>query len=131
MQTFSVTTSSRTQFVDITRDVQRVVKKLGVQDGVVTVFNPHTTAGLTINEHADPDVMTDMDAVLDRMVPWSDGYRHAEGNTAAHVKAGLMGASVQVIVSGGRLALGTWQGIFFCEFDGPRSRKVWVASSGA
>ena len=126
MKTIAIQTGSRTQFVDITQDVQQAVQELGIDDGVITVFNPHTTAGLTINEHADPDVMVDMDVVLDRMVPWSGGYRHNEGNTAAHAKASLMGSSVQVIVSGGRLCLGTWQGIFFCEFDGPRTRKVWV-----
>jgi len=126
MKTIGIQTDRRTQFVDITEDIQRVVLERGIEDGVITVFNPHTTAGLTINEHADPDVMVDMDVVLDRMVPWSGGYRHGEGNTAAHVKAGLMGSSVQVIVSAGRLCLGTWQGIFFCEFDGPRTRKVWV-----
>ncbi len=81
---------------------------------------------MTINENADPDVIRDLDTVLDKMVPWRDGYRHAEGNTAAHMKASLMGASVRVLVEAGRLQLGTWQGLFFCEFDGPRSRKVWI-----
>lgn len=126
MKQISVQTKSRSEFVDITRQVQAAVDGLGLKDGAVTVFVPHTTAGITINEHADPDVVSDIMTVLDRVVPWSADYRHGEGNSAAHVKAGLMGSSVRVIVSGGRLALGTWQGIFFCEFDGPRRREVWV-----
>ena len=126
MKQLSVQTQSRSEFVDITRQVQAAVDGLGLKDGVVTVFVPHTTAGVTINEHADPDVVSDIISVLDRVVPWSGDYRHSEGNTAAHVKAGLMGSSVRVIVSGGRLTLGPWQGIFFCEFDGPRHREVWV-----
>jgi secondary thiamine-phosphate synthase enzyme len=89
----------------------------------------HTTAGVTINENADPDVTHDMGCALDRAVPWEAGYRHCEGNSAAHVKASLMGSSVQVILEAGRMQLGTWQGIFFCEFDGPRSRKVYVAAN--
>jgi secondary thiamine-phosphate synthase enzyme len=87
---------------------------------------PHTTAGITINENADPDVTADLQAALDRMVPWEAGYRHGEGNAAAHVKASLMGSSVRVLVDGGRLRLGTWQAIYLCEFDGPREREVWV-----
>lgn len=126
MKTLSVSTHSRTQFVDITAEVQGAVSALGVDDGVITVFVPHTTAGITINENADPNVMTDMDAALDRTVPWSAGYRHGEGNAAAHVKASMMGSSVQVVVDGSRLCLGTWQGIYFCEFDGPRTRRVYV-----
>ena len=96
-------------------------------DGVVTVFIPHTTCGVTINENADPDVVTDMLAALARMVPWEAGYRHGEGNAAAHVKASLMGFSAQVAVADGKLQLGTWQGIFLCEFDGPRVREVKVS----
>ena len=126
MKQISVQTKSRSEFVDITRQVQAAVDGLGLKDGAVTVFVPHTTAGITINEHADPDVVSDIMTVLDRVVPWSADYRHGEGNSAAHVKAGLMGSSVRVIVSGGQLTLGTWQGIFFCEFDGPRRREVWV-----
>jgi len=122
----TVKTGARTDFVEITGEVRRLVSESGLKSGLVTVYVPHTTAGVTINEHADPDVMADMEQVLDRMVPWSNGYRHAEGNTAAHVKASLMGASVQIIVEGGRLRLGTWQGIFFCDFDGPRTRTVHV-----
>jgi secondary thiamine-phosphate synthase enzyme len=124
MTKLTVNSGGRTDFVDITSEVRQAVGRLNLQDGVVTVFVPHTTAGVTINEHADPAVMADMELVLDRMVPWTGGYRHSEGNTAAHVKASLVGSSVRVIVQGGELQLGTWQGIFFCEFDGPRTRSV-------
>ena len=126
MKHFSLQTRSRTDFVNIDRQVAEMVKESGVAEGVITVFVPHTTAGITINENADPDVMADMERVLDRAVPWDGGYRHSEGNTAAHAKAGMMGSSAQVIVSGGKLQLGTWQSLFFCEFDGPRTRQVWV-----
>jgi secondary thiamine-phosphate synthase enzyme len=124
MTKLTVNSGGRTDFVDITSEVRQAVGRLNLQDGVVTVFVPHTTAGVTINEHADPAVMADVELVLDRMVPWTGGYRHSEGNTAAHVKASLVGSSVRVIVQGGELQLGTWQGIFFCEFDGPRTRSV-------
>lgn len=126
MKTLSVATGARTQFVDITGQVAAAAREQGIAEGIVTVFVPHTTAGVTINENADPDVTRDMDAALDRAVPWTAGYDHMEGNAAAHVKASMMGSSVQVIVQGGQLQLGTWQSIYFCEFDGPRSRKVWV-----
>ncbi|MBT3191980.1 MAG: YjbQ family protein [Verrucomicrobia bacterium] len=126
METLNVPTRSRTHFVDITREVQAAAERLGIRDGVVTVFVPHTTAGVTINENADPDVTADMELVLDRMVPWTGGYAHGEGNTAAHVKSSMMGPSLQVLIESGRLLLGTWQSIYFCEFDGPRTRKVWV-----
>ena len=112
--------------VDITAQVAAAVTKLGVKDGVATVLVPHTTAGITINENADPSVPADIAASLDRLVPWENEYRHSEGNSAAHIKASLMGSSVRVPVENGKLQLGTWQGIFFCEFDGPRSRQVWV-----
>lgn len=126
MKTLEIETGSRTQFVAITALVQTAVRELGLRDGAVTVFVPHTTAGVTINENADPDVVADMAMALDRMVPWAAGYAHDEGNAAAHVKASLMGSSVRVLVESGRLRLGTWQGIYFCEFDGPRTRTVWV-----
>ncbi len=115
--------------MNITEQVRSVVRDMGLENGIVTVFVPHTTAGVTINENADPDVTHDMGCALDRAVPWEAGYRHCEGNSAAHVKASLMGSSVQVILEAGRMQLGTWQGIFFCEFDGPRSRKVYVAAN--
>ncbi len=131
MKTFSIQTQSRTDFVNIDRQVAQAVQECGLKEGIVTVFIPHTTAGVTINENADPDVLADMEGVLDRMIPWNGGYRHSEGNTAAHVKASTMGSSVQVIVSEGQLQLGTWQSLFFCEFDGPRNRTVWVKGISA
>ena len=126
MEALRVRTGRRTEFLDITADVQAAVDSLGIRDGVVTAFVPHTTAGITINENADPDVTADMETALERAVPWSVAYRHCEGNAAAHVKASMMGSSAQVIVSSGRLQLGTWQAIYFCEFVGPRTRKEWV-----
>jgi secondary thiamine-phosphate synthase enzyme len=123
----TVVTSQHAQFVEITGEVQRVVDESKIRDGVCTVFVPHTTAGITINENADPDVVRDMLYALDKAVPWKDAqYRHGEGNTAAHVKSSMMGHSVNVFVRAGRLQFGTWQGIYLCEFDGPRTRKVWV-----
>ena len=128
MKKLALKTGQHTVFVDITERVQAAVAEAGMRDGVVTVYVPHTTAGVAINEHADPDVVRDVGLVLDRLAPWNDAaYRHAEGNTAAHVKAIITGASAQVIVRDGRLCLGTWQGIFFCEFDGPRTREVWLS----
>ncbi|MHB1002076.1 MAG: secondary thiamine-phosphate synthase enzyme YjbQ [Armatimonadota bacterium] len=121
-----VRTISRNQFVDITHEVQDVVSASGISDGVCVVCIPHTTAGITINENADPDVTSDMIDTLNRLVPQSDSYRHAEGNSDAHVKASMMGFSVTVFVENGRLLLGTWQGIYFCEFDGPRNRHVFI-----
>jgi secondary thiamine-phosphate synthase enzyme len=112
--------------VDITQDVQRVVAESGVNTGVCYLFCPHTTAGLTINENADPTVQSDVLQELEKIVPWRNGYDHAEGNSAAHIKASLMGASHFCLVEGGRLRLGTWQGVYLAEFDGPRHRHVWV-----
>ena len=126
--TFNVQTSSRTTFVNITRDVERAVDELGIADGAVLVYCPHTTAAITINESADPDVARDIDSKLGRLVPHSDGYRHSEGNSDAHVKSSLVGCSETVLVEGGALVLGTWQGVFFCEFDGPRTRTVIVGA---
>ncbi|MDD4334640.1 MAG: secondary thiamine-phosphate synthase enzyme YjbQ [Desulfotomaculaceae bacterium] len=124
--TLTVNTSERTQLLDITSKVEQVVKQSGVKEGMVHIFNPHTTAGLTINENADPDVASDILMELDKMVPLNDGYRHVEGNSAAHIKSSLFGVSLTVFVTGGRLVLGTWQSLYFCEFDGPRQRKVLV-----
>ena len=127
METITVRTREHAQLIDITRDIQDLLSKSDLNDGVLTIFVPHTTAGITINESADPSVKHDILAVLDRLVPWQESYyQHVEGNTASHVKASLMGSSVRVIVSNVGLKLGTWQGIFFCEFDGPRTRKVHV-----
>jgi secondary thiamine-phosphate synthase enzyme len=131
MPEFTVHTSQHAQFVEITGQVQQVITESGMKEGVCTVFVPHTTAGITINENADPNVAADMLYALDKAVPWkSPNYRHGEGNTAAHVKSSMMGHSVDVLVRGGELQFGTWQGIFLCEFDGPRTRKVWVTVSG-
>jgi secondary thiamine-phosphate synthase enzyme len=125
---FSIKTNKHAEFVEITAQVQRIVAESDVKEGICTVFVPHTTAGITINENADPDVVADMIYALDKAVPWKDArYRHREGNTAAHVKSSMMGHSVHVPVREGKLQFGTWQGIFLCEFDGPRTRKVWVS----
>lgn len=126
MISINVKTSAHSQGVDITRQVAGVVEGSGVSEGWCEVFVPHTTAAVAVNEAADPDVITDIITSLDKLVPWQGGYRHAEGNSAAHVKSVLLGSTVRLPVSGGRLSLGTWQGIFFMEFDGPRSRKAWV-----
>jgi secondary thiamine-phosphate synthase enzyme len=131
MQSLSVHTQKHTQFLDITRAVQTAVSTSGIKNGLATVFVPHTTAGITINENADPDVVSDLADALGRAVPWEAQYKHSEGNAAAHVKASLMGSSAQIIVEAGLLQLGTWQAIYFCEFDGPRSRSVWVQVLGA
>ena len=128
MREITLQTGARTDFVDLTSEVQTAVSGLGLTEGVVVVFNPHTTAAVTINEGADPDVVVDMTAALDRIVPWRDGYRHAEGNAAAHIKASMFGSSVTVIVADSQLQLGTWQKIWFCDFDGPRRRRIWVRS---
>ena len=127
MQTITVRTNARDQMLEITAEVQAYVRESDISDGMVVVFVPHTTAGITINENADPTTEVDMIDDLDRLIPWQQSYyRHMEGNSAAHLKASLMGSSVRLILQGGRLVLGTWQGIFFCEFDGPRNRKVHV-----
>ncbi len=126
MRSISIQTCGRDDFIDITDKVREFVVSQGVKDGVITVFVPHTTAGVTINENADPDVTSDIKMALDKIVPWRAGYSHGEGNSAAHVKASMMGSSVTVIVVSGRLQLGTWQAIYLCEFDGPRTRNVWV-----
>ena len=126
METLRVKTARRTQLVDVTGLVERAVKASGVASGVCYVYVPHTTAGVTINEHADPDVATDLEGVFDRLVPHSGPYRHSEGNSDSHAKATLVGSSQIIFVEEGRLALGRWQGVFLCEFDGPRERRVYV-----
>ncbi len=123
---FPVTTRSREEFIDITQLVAEAVHKEKVENGVCFVFCPHTTAALTINEDADACVRRDMISYLRKLVPQSQAYTHREGNSDAHIKSSLLGNSLQVIVQGGTLRLGTWQGVYFCEFDGPRSRTVWV-----
>ena len=127
MQTISVKTSSRVEMVDITAQVADAIRDEGIQDGLAVVFVPHTTAGVTINENADPDVARDIRSHLDKLVPPGAGYAHAEGNADAHIKSSLFGPSLVLIVSGGRPVLGTWQAVYFCEGDGPRRRKVHVA----
>ena len=127
MRKISLKTSSRVEMIDITASVQKVVRDEGVPSGLCLVYTPHTTAAITINENADPDVQRDMIAALDKAVPLSANYRHAEGNSAAHVKSSLVGASELMIIENGHLALGTWQSVFFCEFDGPRTRKVFIS----
>jgi secondary thiamine-phosphate synthase enzyme len=126
METLRVKTTRRTQLLEVTQAVERVVAEAGLVTGVCYVYVPHTTAGVMINEHADPDVATDLEGVFDRLVPRSGPYRHAEGNTDSHAKAVMAGASQLIFVEKGKLAMGTWQGIFLCEFDGPRERKIWV-----
>ena len=131
MQKFSVSTQQRDQMVEITADVQHILDQAGIDDGSVIVYVPHTTAGVTINENADPDVVHDSLKRLDKMVPWREPFdRHGEGNSASHIKASMMGSSVTVLVQQGRLQLGRWQGIWFCEFDGPRTRSTWVTVNG-
>jgi secondary thiamine-phosphate synthase enzyme len=124
--TINVRTGSRVEMVDITSSVQNEVSEAGTTDGICVVYVPHTTAGVTINEGADPAVCTDITRKLNELVPPNDGYRHMEGNADSHIKTSTIGSSVTVIVEKGRMVLGTWQKVFFCEFDGPRSRRVYV-----
>ena len=126
MLTFQVGTKAREAMIDITSRLEELARESGVQSGLMTVYTPHTTTGLTINEGADPDVCRDILAHLRTLVPQHAGFRHAEGNSDAHVKATIFGSSVQVIIDGGRLALGTWQRVFLGEFDGPRTRTIRV-----
>jgi secondary thiamine-phosphate synthase enzyme len=126
MHTLRVQTSRREELIDISAQVSSIVAEAGIDSGLVVCFVPHTTAGITINENADPDVQRDILHKLHRVFPQQDGYHHAEGNSDAHIKASLMGASVSVIIEGGHMVLGQWQGIYFCEFDGPRTRNLNV-----
>ena len=132
METAELTlrTRQRSELQPITPQLHDLIRLHGWQDGILTVFVPHTTAGVTINENADPDVACDMTRFMEQLVPNAPGFRHAEGNSDAHIKASLFGSSVQVMVRGGKLWLGTWQGVYFCEFDGPRSRAVQLAFQG-
>jgi secondary thiamine-phosphate synthase enzyme len=126
----TVPTSSRVQFLDVTALAAGELAGSKIKNGICYLYVPHTTAGLTINENADPDVVTDLKSGLEKLAPRNGGYLHAEGNSDAHLKASLMGFSQMIPVKGGRLALGTWQGIYFCEFDGPRQRKILIAIEG-
>jgi len=122
----SISTKSRTEFVPVDREVEDVVKESGVQEGICLVWIPHTTAAVTINENADPSVVRDILYEMEKVIPFQDSYQHMEGNSAAHIKSSLFGPSLSLIVAGGRLVLGTWQSIYFCEFDGPRTRRMFV-----
>jgi secondary thiamine-phosphate synthase enzyme len=126
MEELQVKTRNRVEMIDITPQVQKMVQRQGSAGGLCVVFVPHTTAAVTINENADPSVIQDMLMELNKVIPLQDGYRHGEGNSAAHIKTSLIGSSQTVIIEKGVLQLGTWQSIFFCEFDGPRDRKVWI-----
>ena len=130
MEVLRVKTARRTQLVDVTEEVEGAVGKVGISSGVCYVYVPHTTAGVTVNEHFDPDVATDVEGVFERLVPRLGPYRHSEGNSDSHAKAAMTGTSAMIFVEDGKLALGRWQGVFFCEFDGPRERKMWVKVVG-
>ena len=126
MRTIEIRTSSRTELVDISSEVREAVRASGVKEGICLLYVPHTTAGITINESADPSVRKDIVMETNKVIPLDDGYAHREGNSAAHIKSSLLGCSAALIVADGELVLGTWQGVFFCEFDGPRARKAHV-----
>lgn len=126
LKEITVRTLSHATLEDITDRINRVIAESGVRSGICHVFVPHTTAGITINEDADPSVAHDILHELDKVIPWRNGYEHGEGNAAAHIKASLLGASATILIDNGRLRLGTWQGVYLAEFDGPRQRRVWV-----
>ncbi len=130
MEALAVKTHAPCELIDITAQIGEVVRRSGIKSGICAIFIPHTTAGVTINENADPAVVKDLLKELDKIVPLRDNYLHTEGNSAAHIKSSLIGCSCTVIIEQGCLQLGTWQSIFFCEFDGPRSRTVWVKVVG-
>ena len=126
MEKINIRTSQREELIDITDKAQAIVGKSRIKDGVCMVFCPHTTAGLTINENADPSVMKDIIKSLEKLVPENAGYEHSEGNADSHIKSSLFGSSLNIFIEAGSLALGTWQGVYLCESDGPRAREVWV-----
>ncbi len=126
VETITIRTSRREQLVDITDEIRGYLSKSGVKDGIIVVFNPHTTGAVTINEGADPDVAVDIVEILKTQYPQSGSYRHLEGNSDAHIKSAIIGSDRSIIISGGKLVLGTWQKVFFCEFDGPRTRKIYL-----
>jgi len=130
MEILEVKTARRTQLVDVTDRVRRTVESAGILSGICYVYVPHTTAGMMINEHFDPDVATDLEGVFEKLVPRAGLYKHSEGNSDSHAKAALTGTSAMIFVEQGKLMLGRWQGVFFCEFDGPRERKIWVKVVG-
>lgn len=126
IKTINVKTGGRTEFVDITSGIQNIIDDSGIKNGLCVVFVPHTTAGITINEGADPSVASDIQKTLNKLIPRGAGYSHMEGNSDAHIKTAIVGASEAIIIERGKLSLGTWQAVFFCEFDGPRQRRVQV-----
>jgi secondary thiamine-phosphate synthase enzyme len=130
MNIIEISTGRQVEMIDITDRVRQAIRSAGIDTGIAVLFVPHTTAAVTINENADPDVVRDMTMELNRIVPFEDGYRHAEGNSAAHIKSTLVGASATILVDGGEPVLGTWQGIYLCEFDGPRQRRLLVQCLG-
>ncbi|MEZ7893506.1 MAG: secondary thiamine-phosphate synthase enzyme YjbQ [Candidatus Wallbacteria bacterium] len=123
---FTLKTNRRVEFVNITDNLDAIVRESGIQSGIMTIFVPHTTAGVTINENADPDVVYDITTFINKAIPFSNNYEHNEGNSAAHIKSSLFGPSLTIIIDEGEMVLGTWQGIYFCEFDGPRTREYYV-----
>jgi secondary thiamine-phosphate synthase enzyme len=127
MKSIQIVTAQHSEFINITGLIQNYIDESEFRDGICVIHIPHTTAGVTVNENADPDVTSDLLYLLDKNIPWKDrNYHHFEGNTAAHLKASLMGNSTQIFVENGKLQLGRWQGIYFCEFDGPRNREIWI-----
>ena len=126
MQRISVQTKSRTEFVNVDALINKYIHEQDFINGIITLFIPHTTAGITINENADPDVPADMEKMLNRMIPWENNYAHAEGNSAAHVKASMMGSSVTLLIEDKNMQQGIWQSVYLCEFDGPRTRQIWM-----
>ena len=126
MEIINIKTNLRTEFINIDNHILSYISKKDIKNGILSIFIPHTTAGITINENADPDVKTDMDKILKNFIPWENNYEHIEGNSAAHVKASLMGNSAQIFVENSKIMLGTWQSVYFCEFDGPRKRTFWI-----
>ena len=130
MKTLRIKSHHEVEMIDITRNVCNAIREHDVTDGLAVIFTPHTTAAITINENADPDVCHDIVMEINKMVPMQDGYRHLEGNSAAHIKSSLFGASETLVINNGEVELGTWQGIYFCEFDGPRQRQVQIQVIG-
>ncbi|MDD5773441.1 MAG: secondary thiamine-phosphate synthase enzyme YjbQ [bacterium] len=122
----SIQTSGQADFVNITKEIEKFIAAEKISNGIISVFVPHTTAGITLNEQADPDVVADIQSELEKMVPRNANFLHSEGNSSAHIKASIIGSSVQIIIEKGKPLLGTWQGVFFCEFDGPRHREIWM-----
>ena len=126
LEKLKVRTPERNKLIDITKEIQEIIDKNNIKEGILHIYCPHTTAAITINENCDPSVQSDISATLEKLIPHHSGYAHAEGNADAHIKASIVGSSKTVFVDNGKIAFGTWQGIYLCEFDGPRTREVWV-----